>query len=64
MWWIVLFIIPCVNIVAWVIVSLDMARVFGKSQAFGVGLILLPFVFYPMLAWGDAQYQETPDPIF
>jgi len=55
-WWIILFFIPCVNIVIGVMVYLDLARVFGKSVGFGIGLILLSFVFLPILAFGDAEY--------
>lgn len=31
---------------------------FGKSESFGVGMGLLPIVFVPILAFGDAEYQE------
>ena len=55
-WWIILWLIPCVNIVIQILVYLDLARVFGKSTGFGVGLILLPIVFFPLLAFGDAEY--------
>jgi hypothetical protein len=53
----VLCIIPCVNIVGLVLVNLKVAERFGKSQGFGIGMALLPFVFYPMLAFGEDQYQ-------
>ena len=55
--WFILMFIPLVNIVASVIVSIEVARKFGKSEAFGIGLAFLGFIFYPMLAFGDAQYQ-------
>ena len=57
LWWIVLFIIPFVNIIAIIIASLDVAKNFGKSGGFGVGLALLPFIFYPILGFGSARYQ-------
>src|SRR6185436_6816575 len=55
-WWIILFFIPIVSIVMSLLVSLDVARNFGKGAGFGVGLWLLPMIFYPMLGFGDAQY--------
>ncbi len=62
-WWIVLFLIPLVNLifllVFLVISGLDLAKYFGKDTGFAVGLILLPVVFYPILGFGDAQYQGT-----
>lgn len=56
-WWLILLIIPFVSIVAAIIVSWDVARSFGKGIGFTVGLILLPFIFYPILGFGSAQYQ-------
>jgi hypothetical protein len=56
-WWIVLMIIPLVNVIVGIIVAIDLARVFGKGAGFAAGLILLPFVFCPILGFGDAQYQ-------
>lgn len=57
LWWIILFFIPLINLVAAVLVGLAVAKQFGKSEIFGVGLGLLGFIFYPILGFGDAQYQ-------
>ncbi|MBC9794775.1 DUF5684 domain-containing protein [Sinomicrobium weinanense] len=57
MWWIVLLLVPCVSIVATVWLTNLLSKSFGKSEGFTAGLILLPFVFYPMLGFGDAEYQ-------
>ena len=40
-WWIILMLIPIVNIVIWVIVSLDLAKSFGRGTGFGIGLFIL-----------------------
>jgi len=61
LWWIVLCVIPFVNLIAAILISIAVARNFGKSVAFGVGLALLPFVFYPMLGFSDAIYQPGVD---
>jgi hypothetical protein len=55
-WWIILFFIPLVNLIATILVGLGMAEKFGKSQLFGIGLTFLGFIFYPILAFGDAEY--------
>jgi hypothetical protein len=55
-WWIVLCLIPCVNIVMLIIIALELAKAFGKGPGFGVGIILLGIIFLPILAFGDAQY--------
>jgi hypothetical protein len=57
LWWIVLFLIPLVNIVITIIVAIDTAKSFGKGAGFGIGLWLLSFIFYPLLAFGDATYR-------
>jgi len=36
-WWILLFLIPCVNFIVSILVALDVAKSFGKSAGFGVG---------------------------
>lgn len=52
-WWVVAAFIPIANIVFWFVISIGIARRFNRSAGFGVGLVLLPFIFYPILAWGD-----------
>ncbi|MEZ5134056.1 MAG: succinate--CoA ligase subunit alpha [Acidimicrobiales bacterium] len=54
--WFVLMLIPCVNLVALVVVSMDVAKAFGKDPGWGLGLAFLGFVFWPMLAFGKSQY--------
>lgn len=56
-WWVVLFLIPVVNFIVAIIVSIDVAKSFGKGTGYGIGLALLGFIFYPLLGFGDAQYQ-------
>ena len=56
-WWIIGLIIPIVQLVVLVIISLDLAKSFGKSEVFGIfGLFLFGIVGYPMLAFGSAKY--------
>jgi hypothetical protein len=57
MWWIILLLIPFVNLIVAIILIFSLAKNFGKGGGFAIGLLLLPPVFYPMLAWGDARYQ-------
>jgi len=55
-WWVILYFVPVVNIVIAIIVTHALSLSFGKSTGFTLGLILLGFIFYPILAWSDAQY--------
>jgi hypothetical protein len=63
-WWIILFLIPCVNFIAAILVAMEMAKVFGKGAGFGLGLAFLPFIFYPILGFGDAKYQGSTAPAY
>lgn len=48
---------PLVALVFQVLLGIAIAEKFGKSQGFGVGLGLLGFIFYPILAFSDAKYE-------
>jgi len=63
LWWIILFFIPCVNFIAVILVAMDLAKNFGKGAGFGLGLAFLPFIFYPILGFGDARYQPVASPV-
>ncbi|GGI22971.1 DUF5684 domain-containing protein [Pedobacter mendelii] len=54
--WILWLIIPCVNLVFSVWLYNLVSKSYGKSEGFTVGLILLPFIFWPILGFGDAKY--------
>lgn len=64
LWWIILFFIPCVGFVVWIIVLNELSKAFGKRVGFTVGLFLLGFVFFPILGFGDAEYELEKDPLF
>ncbi|MEW5677482.1 DUF5684 domain-containing protein [Flavobacterium enshiense] len=55
-WWIFMFFIPLVNIYFAIVAVNELSKAFGKSTGFTLGLIFLPFIFYPILAFGSAQY--------
>jgi hypothetical protein len=55
-WWVLMYFIPIVNII-FLIWSINLlSKSFGKDEGFTVGLLLLGFVFYPILGFGSAQY--------
>jgi hypothetical protein len=56
-WWILLLLVPLVNIVFAIWTYNLLSKSFGKTEGFTVGLLLLGFVFFPILAFGDAVYQ-------
>ena len=55
-WWIILMIIPLVNLIVYIIILIELAKRFGKGIGFALGLLFLPFIFFPVLGFGSAQY--------
>lgn len=55
-WWIILFIVPIVNIVIAIIVVHRLSVSFGKDVGMTILLLILPIIGYPILAFGDAKY--------
>jgi hypothetical protein len=56
-WWTVLCLIPIVNYVFFIWLTNMISKSFGKDEGFTVGLVLLGFIFWPVLGFGDAKYQ-------
>ena len=57
-WWLLLMLIPLANIIVSILMYLDIAGKFGKGTGFAIGLFFLPIIFFPILAFGQAQYTE------
>ena len=56
-WWLVLMLIPLVNLVIGIIVAIDLAKAFGQSAVFGVVLLfLLGGIGYLVLGFGNYRY--------
>ena len=57
-WWIFLMFIPLVNIFFAAVILLDIAKAFGKESIFEAGILFLPFIFFPILAFDSSEYTE------
>jgi hypothetical protein len=55
-WWLFLMMIPLVNLIILIILTLDIATAFGKSLLFAIGMMVLFPIFLLILAFGDAEY--------
>ena len=55
-WWVILLFVPLVSVVILIIMHIELAKRFGKGLLYGLGLCFLPFIFFPLLAFGDATY--------
>ena len=55
-WRILLLLIPIYNIYVMYCLAASVTAAYGKEGAFKWGIFFLPFVFYPILAFGDSEY--------
>lgn len=61
-------IIPPIGVIVAIVLSImsavKLTKAFGEEGAFAVGLIFLPIIFYPILAFGKAKYVlNDADPV-
>ena len=60
-WWALLMLIPYLGVI-WSVWSTNLlSKSFGKGVGYTIGLIFLPFIFYPLLGFGDAKYQALAE---
>lgn len=63
-WKFFLTLIPVLNMVVSIALIFRLAEVFGKSTAFGVGLLFIPYIFILILAFDDSEYQGSVEDVF
>ncbi len=56
-WFILLILIPLVNIIIYIVILDGLSKSFGKTTAFTIGLFFFRFIFIPILGFGNAVYQ-------
>ena len=63
-WWYGLLpIVPCIGWIFVIILLFNLAEMFGQGAGFTVGLVLLPIIFLPILAFGQYQYNGPAEKI-
>ena len=55
-----LMLVPFANFMLSIVMYIKLAKSFGKSTGFGVGLILLTPIFLMILGFGQAKYKQLP----
>ena len=58
-WWLIFFFIPFANFFAIIVLTVDIARNFGKGVGFAFGMLVFNYIFYPILAFGGAKYKPV-----
>ena len=61
-WWFIMLFIPFVNLIFIIMMYDRLAKFFGKGTMMTVLLVILPFIGFPMLAFGDATYNPNALP--
>ncbi len=55
----ILFFVPIINIIAISIMLYKLGSVFHTSTMYKIGLVILPILCYPILAFGNNQYKAS-----
>lgn len=56
-WLFLLLLIPFVNFIIGIILYVKLSKAYGQSGVYALGLIFLPIIFMPILAFGSSTYQ-------
>jgi hypothetical protein len=59
-YWGLLFLMPALNMGLWFVVCDQLALKFGRGIGTSLGLMCLGFVFFPLLGFGSAKYEDLP----
>jgi ABC-type sulfate transport system permease subunit len=54
--WVLWCLLPCVNWIFGIWVTNLISKSYGKDEGFTIGLLFLPFIFWPILGFGSAKY--------
>ena len=57
-WWLLLFFVPVVNVIIWIIMMIELAKSFGRGGGFALGLIVFPFIWMLILGFGADSYKR------
>lgn len=49
--------VPVINVLAWIALNFALARRFGRSPLFALGLCFVNPIFMPVLAFGSSRYR-------
>ncbi len=60
----ILFFVPIVNVIVLSILFYRLGSSFNTSLSYKIGLVVLPIIFYPMLAFGDKAYKLNDEEYF
>ncbi len=59
-WWVLLLFVPFVSLIFQILLFVAIAQNFNKGTGFMIGMVFLPFIFIPVLAFGNSSYLTVP----
>ena len=60
-WWLLLMFIPYAGLIWSIWATNLLVKKFGKDEGFTIGIIFLPFIFYPILAFGNSKFSANSE---
>ena len=60
----ILFFVPFLNVIPLMLMGIGVGKNFKCSPGFIAGLVIFPFIFYPMLAFSDKSYKVSDEEYF
>ena len=60
-WWLILMFIPYAGFIWQIWATNLLVKKFGKDEGFTIGVIFLPFIFYPILAFGSSTFLDSKE---
>ncbi len=54
-WWIILLLVPGINFGIFLISCISLSKLFDKNIYFAISMFLVPWVFFPVLAFGHTE---------
>ena len=58
-WWMILILIPILNIFFGLLLALEIAKAFSKSPSFGFGLWAIGLIFVPILGFDSSRFSGS-----
>jgi hypothetical protein len=60
-WWTLLSLIPYLGVLAFMEIAISVTRSFNRGWVYGIGLTILPFIGWPLLGFGSAEYKASAE---
>jgi hypothetical protein len=57
LWWILLLLIPLVNIIIMILLLVEFLKAFDKPSWHVIPALLIGFIYFPILAFGKAEFK-------